>query len=119
MTKCFRIVLVLWACAFCATAFAHAKLRSSIPANNSRLAEPPKTLSLVFNEDVQLAVLKLNSATTEIPVAIDAKAKAAPSVTVTLPPLPPGNYQASWSALSPRDGHIMKGHLAFSVLAPR
>ena len=119
MPKVLQLAFVLIALAFCSPVFSHAKLRSSTPENNSRLTQSPKTLTLVFNEDVQLAVLKLNTKTKEIPISIDSKLKAAPEVTVAIPLLAPGDYQVNWSALSPRDGHIMKGHLSFSVVAPR
>ncbi|MDB6099069.1 MAG: CopC domain, partial [Gammaproteobacteria bacterium] len=34
---------------------AHAKLQSSSPANAAQLTEPPKTLTLTFNEPAQVA----------------------------------------------------------------
>ena len=119
MSKYLPFVLALGAVAFCGTASAHAKLLSSNPANNARLAVAPQTLSLKFNEDVQMAVLKLQSDTTEIPIPIESKSAATATVTIRLPSLAPGNYQVTWSALSPRDGHIMKGHLGFSILIPK
>ena len=119
MPKVLQVSFLLIALAIASLAFAHARLRSSTPADNSRLTDPPTTLTLVFNEEVQLAILKLTLGTTEIPIRIDSKSKAAASVTVALPLLEPGNYQVRWSALSSNDGHIMKGQLGFSVLAHR
>ena len=118
MSKILQISFLLIALAVCSLAFAHAKLRSSTPADHSTLTDPPKSLTLVFNEEVQLAILKVTTGATEIPIRIDSKSKAASSVTVALPRLEPGNYQVTWSALSPSDGHIMKGRLGFSVLVP-
>ena len=55
---------------------AHAKLQSSTPANNAKLTQAPKTLTLNFSEAAQLAVLKLAHDGQEIPVPLDKNAKA-------------------------------------------
>jgi len=119
MSNVLRIAFALSIIAFGGSAFAHAKLRSSTPANDATLTVPPKTLTLVFNEDVQLAMLKLSAISQEIPVSVDPNAKAAPTLTVTLPLLKPGKYQVNWSALSPNDGHIVKGSFTFSIASPK
>lgn len=68
-------------------AFAHAKLRSSIPAADAQLQVVPKFLTLSFNEGVRLAVLTLTTGGRDIPVKVDRSAPAAPQVSVTLPVL--------------------------------
>jgi methionine-rich copper-binding protein CopC len=98
-------------------AFGHAKLQTSSPADHAQLATAPPTLTLTFNERAQLAVLKLKTATSEIPVAVDHGAKAATTVVVTLPALAPGTYEVQWTAMAADDGHITKGSLSFPVLA--
>ena len=112
----FAFALALIAC--CDSAVAHAKLRSSTPSNLATVVSPPTVLTLEFNEDVQLAMLKLVTDSTEIPINIDLNAKARPTVSVKLPRLAPGKYQVTWSALSPNDGHIMKGRFTFSIASP-
>lgn len=97
-------------------AFAHAKLQHLSPADNALLVIAPKTLTLTFDEDVQLGVLKLNAAGNEIPVAIDRAGKASRIVTVTLPVLMPGKYEVRWSALAADDGHVTKGAFSFTVM---
>jgi methionine-rich copper-binding protein CopC len=96
--------------------FSHAKLQSSIPASNARLAHAPPTLTLNFSEEAQLGVLKLTSAGTAIPVTLDRNAKAASAIVVTLPALKPGTYDVQWSAIAQDDGHVTKGSFSFTVL---
>ncbi len=97
--------------------FAHAKLRSSSPAANAQLTDAPKSITLKFDEAVQLAVLKLATGGQEIPVAIDKAAKADPSFTAALPALVPGKYTVQWTAISADDGHVTKGTFAFSIVS--
>lgn len=96
--------------------FAHAKLRSSIPAADAQLQVAPKSLTLNFGEKVRLAVLTLTADGKDIPVTVDRSAPAAPQVTVALPVLAVGKYRVQWSALSIDDGHVSKGTFAFSVV---
>jgi hypothetical protein len=97
-------------------AFAHAKLRSTIPAADARLQVAPKSLILNFNESVRLAVLTLTAGGKDIPVTVDRNAPAAAQVSVALPALAVGQYVVQWSALSVDDGHVSKGTFAFAVV---
>ena len=94
---------------------AHAKLQSSTPADNAHLTEAPKTLTLNFSEAAQLAVLKLVRDGKEISVPLDKSAKAGQTFTVSLPPLPPGNYKVQWTAVAADDGHVTKGSFVFLI----
>jgi methionine-rich copper-binding protein CopC len=96
---------------------AHAKLQGSSPAKDAQLAEPPKTLTLTFNEAAQVAVLKLTGGGKEIPIPVDKSAKASPSFTFPLPALAPGSYTVQWTAVAADDGHVTKGSFAFSITA--
>jgi methionine-rich copper-binding protein CopC len=97
---------------------AHAKLRSTVPAADAQLTAAPQTLTLTFNENVRLAVLTLSIAGKDIPLSLDRNAAAAPQVSVPLPPLAAGKYQVQWSALSPDDGHVVKGSYSFTIGGP-
>lgn len=113
--------LCTWAFFLAGPVFGHAKLLSTLPAADARLTEAPASLTLTFNENVRLAVLKLTTAGHEVPVKIDREAAAAPSVTIALPPLTAGKYQVQWSALTPSDGHVVRGTYFFvvgTVVAP-
>jgi methionine-rich copper-binding protein CopC len=105
---------LLWS----APSFSHANLRSSTPADKAQLAHSPPTLTLNFSEEAQLAVLKLTSSGTAIPVALDHNAKAASIIVVTLPALKAGTYDVEWSAIAQDDGHVTKGSFSFIVLGP-
>jgi copper resistance protein C len=96
--------------------FSHARLQSSIPAANAQLAHAPTTLTLNFSEEAQLAVLKLTSSGTPVPVTVDRAAKASSAVVVALPALKPGTYLVEWSAIAADDGHITKGSFSFTIL---
>jgi copper resistance protein C len=95
--------------------FAHAKLLSTVPAADAQLGVAPKSLTLTFNENVQLAVLKLTASSKDIPVAFDRSAAPASQVTVRLPSLPAGKYQVRWSAVTVDDGHVVKGEFSFAI----
>jgi copper resistance protein C len=113
----------LWAaCAAAAmlspiTAFAHARLLGTSPAAGAQLEAPPKVLTLRFDENVQLAVLKLSLGGADVPVPFDRGAQAASQVSVPLPSLAPGTYRVQWSALTADDGHVVKGTFSFVVAA--
>jgi methionine-rich copper-binding protein CopC len=96
-------------------AFGHAKLSSSMPAADAKLDAAPKSLSLTFNEKVQLAVLTLNADGKNVPVSVDRNAVPAAQITIALPVLMAGTYKVQWSALSVDDGHVSKGGFSFTV----
>lgn len=98
--------------------FAHAKLRSSIPAAGAQLQVAPKSLTLTFGEKVRLAVLTLTADGKDVPVTLDRSASPAPQVTVALPELAAGKYEVRWSALSVDDGHVSKGTFEFAIIGP-
>jgi hypothetical protein len=94
----------------------HAKLQGSVPAANAQLAHAPPTLTLNFSEDALLAVLKLTTSGTAVPVTVDRGAKPSSAVVVALPALKPGKYVIEWSAIAADDGHITKGSFSFTIL---
>src|ERR1700733_12249881 len=81
------------------TTFAHARLLGSSPAAGAQLDAAPKELTLRFDENVQLAVLKLSVGGADVPVPFDRGAEAASQVSGVLPSLAPGTYRVHWSAL--------------------
>jgi len=117
MFKNALLALAVCGVVLAAPCMAHAKLQSSTPANNAKLTQAPKTLTLNFSEAAQLAVLKLVRDGKEIPVPLDKGAKAGQTFTLTLPALTPGNYTVQWSAMAADDGHVTKGSFSFSIAA--
>src|SRR5882724_8896392 len=51
--------------------FGHAKLLESSPAAGAELTGSPPSLTLTFNENVRLGVLKLTTAGHAVPLALD------------------------------------------------
>jgi len=99
-------------------ALGHAKLLSTIPAMGEQLAVAPKQMTLQFNEDVQIGMLKLSADGKDIPIELDRGATSASTVSVALPALAPATYRVQWSALTVDDGHVVKGTFSF-VVVPR
>lgn len=100
------------------TVVAHAKLLATSPAAGAQVDVAPKALTLKFDQEVHLAVLKLYSAGRDIPVPVDRGAAATAQVSVALPTLPAGTYRVEWSAITADDGHVVKGAFSF-VIASR
>ena len=96
-------------------AFGHAKLLGSSPAAGAEVTGSPPSLTLTFNENVRLGVLKLTTAGHAVPVAIDPNPASARVITITLPRLTAGTYEVQWSALTPSDGHVVKGRYTFVI----
>lgn len=96
-------------------AFGHARLLSTTPPADAQLQSAPKSLTLRFNENVRLAVLKIAAGDHIVPVSLEVAAPPARIVTVALPPLAAGTYAVQWSALTPSDGHVVKGTYSFVV----
>jgi methionine-rich copper-binding protein CopC len=96
-------------------AFGHAKLLESSPAAGAEITGSPPALTLTFNENVRLAVLKLATAGHAVPVVVDPNPAAARVITIKLPTLTAGAYEVQWSALTPSDGHMVKGRYTFVI----
>ena len=110
-----RILLafLLWL-ALPATAFAHAALVSSEPADNAILAEAPVRFSLTFNEPV--SPLKLTLVRPDgTPVGLANFGVDGGTVSIEAPAgLNQGTHVLSWRVVS-ADGHPVGGSLLFSV----
>ncbi len=100
-------------------AFAHANLVRSNPERGAVLAQPPKTITLEFSEnlDPQLSQVQLLDAHGTVvaagPGVIDG---ANPRVMrLDLPKLDDGSYSEVWQTHSAADGHFANGTVSFSV----
>lgn len=102
---------------------AHARLLRTTPGAAERLAAPPSTLDLWFNEilDETFNAVELFTAApgghpgTRIeigPPAVDPADRT--HLSARVPPLSPGRYVVHWRVLS-RDGHPVRGRLEFAV----
>ena len=100
-------------------AFAHAHLKSQVPAADSVAAAAPNTIELHFSEGVEPAFTGIslqgpgNAAVKLGKPAVDAHDKALLRVPVQ-GPMPAGRYVVDWHAVAV-DGHKTKGQYSFSV----
>src|SRR5262245_20223295 len=109
------IAVILAVAVQSAAAWAHASLVRTEPADGATVAEPPATLSLIFNEPVSPLIMRLVSPNGETTTA----EATAENVTVTVRPreLGRGTHVLSWRVVL-ADGHPLGGALTFSVGAP-
>ena len=97
-----------------ASAFAHAHLLRSSPAENAVLDKSPAAATLVFAEPVTLTAVKVESKEGVKTAIKQLPEKPTAEASVPLPPLALGHYTISWRAVSD-DGHLMSGEIHFSV----
>ncbi len=115
MSRLAFIAVLLAALIASPLAFAHASLVRAEPADGAMLAEPPKVLTLTFNEPVSVLVMRLIGPGGEI-IAPPAAAENS-VVTITPPRLRQGSHVLSWRVVS-ADGHPVGGSFIFSIGAP-
>ncbi len=101
-----------------ASAFAHARLQASAPADASTVSPAPTSLRLQYNEAVEAplcAVTLIGPGEAEVTTAKVAGDKDDPKTLVlALPKLIPGSYRVEWAAAG-HDGHRTKGEIHFAV----
>jgi methionine-rich copper-binding protein CopC len=97
-----------------ATAFAHAHLVTSAPADDSTLPTAPRALVLEFSEAARLTALALAGPGGAQQKLAPLPPDPAKRVSVALPPLTPGDYVVTWRALG-ADGHVTSGKIRFHL----
>src|SRR5438093_1983539 len=101
-----------------ATAWAHANLASSDPANGATLATAPSAIRLTFTEppDPTLStIIVLNAGATKLATG-DPTLQPPRTLSVSMPAnVPDGVYTVSWRTVSTVDGHVTAGAFAFGV----
>jgi copper transport protein len=116
-----RILVIgtLAALVFPASAFAHASLTSESPSFRQRLAQPPRTIVLRFDQSVTAlpkAIVVLTRAGDNLAGVARVGADGR-SLVASVPRLPRGPYTVRWEALS-NDGHVVSGVYTFGVRYP-
>ena len=103
---------------FSSPAFAHAQIVSTTPSNGERLKESPSTVTLRFNEPVEVSVGAIRVLDSDAkPIAVRNLSHAggdAKSLEVSLPSLDDGLYVATWRITS-ADSHPVQGASTFGV----
>jgi len=108
-----RHSMLLAALVVSTAAFAHTALRSSAPADKSRV-RAPAAIELHFSEAARITALTVQKGK-EAAVAIKPLPdKAAKDISVPAPMLAAGDYVVDWRAAS-EDGHVMSGKFGFTV----
>lgn len=100
-------------------AWAHSKLRSSVPANNSTVAGTFGEARLDFLEPVEAAMsyfTLIGADEAKLLRADGADACDAKTCKFAVAPLKAGTYRIDYHVLSP-DGHVVEGKIRFTVKA--
>lgn len=100
-------------------ASAHAKMKSSVPADGASVAAGLQQIELTFSHPMRLTLVRVHRRTDDGDVPLQGALPKAFSdgAIVSLTPLTAGAYDVSWTAVS-KDGHVMKGSFTFKVAAP-
>lgn len=111
-------LMLLMALCTAPAVFAHTHLRSATPAADSRVASVNE-LRLGFSEGVEASFSRVQITAADganIAVSGIASAPGDQKILIITPsqPLPPGEYQVHWQAVSV-DTHKSAGHYRFSV----
>lgn len=97
-------------------AVAHAKMKTSSPADGAVVMPGLVKISLNFSDPMRLTVVKINRVGE---TAVDIKVSELPkafvsSADIGVPPLTAGRYAVEWIGVG-KDGHLMQGAFTFDV----
>ncbi|PHR94113.1 MAG: copper resistance protein CopC [Robiginitomaculum sp.] len=96
-------------------AWAHTALKSSNIEHGSVLSDAPDHLEIVFGSAVGLVGIVLKDGGDQaIDLAYEKPKSMQKSFSITLPTLEAGKYTFYWRTVA-KDGHVMKGEIAFTV----
>jgi methionine-rich copper-binding protein CopC len=122
LTESFLAVLLLLTVG--ETAWGHAVVVESSPAQGVTLQQFPEQLLLRFNVNIERAFTRATITGPDgraIPLSIPAEKQPAATITdrlvIPLPSLPPGSYLIRYKIMAV-DGHMTEGALRFSVSKP-
>lgn len=100
-------------------AHAHPQIVSVEPPPNARLEQAPDRVRITFNEPVEEAfasIQVLDQTGQAVDLGDGRRARDDPATLIaSLPLLKPGVYTVVWQAVG-RDGHLVKGNFAFSIV---
>jgi len=112
--RLFQLTLIALATGAAQSAFAHAELSASTPADCAMLESAPDNVNLTFSEPVRLTALSVQKDGAAKRSLGPLPAEAAEDFVVAVPTLEGGHYTVSWRALS-EDTHVMTGEFIFAV----
>ncbi|WP_416966132.1 copper resistance protein CopC [Streptomyces sp. Agncl-13] len=120
MTTLRRTLLLLLSAALlgllsASPAAAHTELVSSTPKDGTRAAKAPADLTLVFDEPVDLADVRVMTMDGDrLPVS-RTPGRGSATVRVALPHATGGTLSVTWSVIDEEDGHASSGRLTFGI----
>lgn len=105
---------ILLAAALSSPAFAHTKLKASVPADGSTVEAAPTAFTLSFSEPARLTALSVqkDGGAEQKITALPATASAEASIPA--PKLENGHYTLSYRLVG-ADGHVINGKVGFTV----
>jgi copper transport protein len=107
--------VIVAALALPGTAFAHATLLQTFPANGAVLAKAPTAVTLAFDDGVRVGKgIAAVDNETQVSVLAGKATVRGRDLRIPLKPLADGAYSVRWSIVS-EDGHREEGVLAFAV----
>ncbi|HEY7669019.1 MAG TPA: copper resistance CopC family protein [Hyphomicrobium sp.] len=97
-------------------AFAHAKMKTSAPADGATVPAGLSEIEMRFSHPMRLTLVRVHRADDDHDVALKGALPKtfADAANVAIDALTAGAYDVSWTAVS-EDGHVMKGHFGFTV----
>jgi copper transport protein len=99
------------------SASAHAYLETTTPGPGAVLAAAPRTLNLMFTEDVVARYARVAVVTTRGQDLAGALRVAGNVVVVALQPGSTGSYTVRWRMVASSDGHVTEGAFSYGVRA--
>lgn len=105
---------ILLSAALASPAFAHTKLKASVPADGSTVETAPAAFTLTFSEPARLTTLSVQKEggaeqkITGLPATASAEAR------VPAPKLENGRYTLNYRLVG-ADGHVINGKVSFTV----
>ncbi len=101
-------------------ALAHADIKASVPADGATVAVGLSQIEMTFSHPMRLMLVRVHRAADDKDVALKGALPKtfAAAAKVAIDALAEGDYDVSWTAVS-EDGHVMKGHFAFTVSGSR
>jgi len=98
------------------SAWAHADLTASTPADGETVEADISRIALEFSQDVRVTLVQVVPAGSSQPVDLKSELPGAFSdaIAVSVPALATGAYKVRWTAIA-KDGHVMDGGFSFTV----
>jgi methionine-rich copper-binding protein CopC len=111
----FIVVVALLMVGGTAGALAHAKMTASTPADGATVPAGLSEIAMTFSHPMRLTLVRVHGAQGEdVPLTGTLPKRFGKAAKIGVGPLGAGAYEVSWTAVS-EDGHVMKGHFAFTV----